>query len=90
LAKNFINWTITHRWDSDIVHPYGWITPYDAFELMEQATAPSAVVNYAEGKSKLIAWFVSNCNDQSGRMEYVDELSKFINVDVYGELINIV
>jgi len=22
----FFNWTMTYRWDSDVVHPYGWIT----------------------------------------------------------------
>jgi len=26
----FFNWTMTTRWDSDIVHPYGWIEPLNA------------------------------------------------------------
>lgn len=23
----FCNWTMTYRWNLDIIHPYGWITP---------------------------------------------------------------
>ncbi len=25
----FFNWTMTYRWDSDLVHPYGWMEPLD-------------------------------------------------------------
>ena len=31
-------------------------------------------------KTKVIAWFVSNCNSKSGREEYVKELQKYISV----------
>ena len=24
---HFFNWTMTYRWDSDIIHPYGWFEP---------------------------------------------------------------
>ena len=26
-VAGFFNWTMTYRWDSDIVHPYGWFRP---------------------------------------------------------------
>lgn len=46
---------------------------------------PSAILDIVRGKSKLVTWFVSNCYAKSGRMEYVQELSKHIGVDVYGK-----
>lgn len=45
---------------------------------------PSAILDIVRGKSKLVTWFVSNCYAKSGRMEYVQELSKHIGVDIYG------
>ncbi|KMQ98510.1 alpha-fucosyltransferase c-like protein [Lasius niger] len=45
---------------------------------------PSTILDIVRGKSKLVTWFVSNCYAKSGRMEYVQELSKHIGVDIYG------
>lgn len=36
------------------------------------------------GKSKLVAWFVSNCETHSERELYVEKLKQFIDVDIYG------
>lgn len=36
-------------------------------------------------KNKTIAWTVSNCEAPSGRNAYVDQLKKYIDVDVYGK-----
>lgn len=41
-------------------------------------------MDVVRGKSKLVTWFVSNCQAKSGRLEYVEELSKHIGVDIYG------
>ena len=40
--------------------------------------------NYATGKSKMVAWFSSNCHAQNKRLEYARELSKHIEVDIFG------
>ncbi|XP_017493020.1 PREDICTED: glycoprotein 3-alpha-L-fucosyltransferase A-like, partial [Rhagoletis zephyria] len=40
--------------------------------------------NYAEGKTKKVAIFISNCAAQNKRLEYTRELSKHIEVDIYG------
>lgn len=40
--------------------------------------------NYAAGKSRKVAWFVSHCQTPSKRELYVKALQKFIAVDVYG------
>lgn len=37
------------------------------------------------GKTKLVSWFVSHCETQSKRSLYVDQLRRFIPVDVYGQ-----
>lgn len=54
---------------------------------MEEAIdeVPSAILDVVRGKSKLVTWFVSNCQAKSGRLKYVEELSRHIGVDVYGE-----
>ncbi|KYM94539.1 Alpha-(1,3)-fucosyltransferase C [Cyphomyrmex costatus] len=45
---------------------------------------PSAILDMIRGKSKPVSWLVSNCYAKSGRLEYVEELSKHIDVDIYG------
>ncbi|EFX66759.1 hypothetical protein DAPPUDRAFT_64409, partial [Daphnia pulex] len=69
---NFFNWTLTYRWDSDMVMPYG-------YQLMSVQK-----MNYAAGKTKMAAWMVSNCGSHSNRKEMVSLLQKYIQVDVYG------
>jgi len=94
--NGFFNLTMTHRWDSDIPHPYGWIVPYrpetvpmnpSETQLKKLFETTSTGENYATKKSRMAAWFVSHCNVPSGRDEYVHRLSQFIPVDIYGNLI---
>jgi hypothetical protein len=37
-----------------------------------------SAVNYADGKRKKVAWFVSNCDGRNGRNEYATELGRFV------------
>jgi len=86
--RNFFNWTMTYRWDSDIVTSYGWIEPngngsaplHPNPEEMERYLDEPSPVNYAEGKTKMAAWFVSNCNSQSGRQDLVKHLKKYLKL----------
>jgi len=41
--------------------------------------------SYAEGKSKLVAWLVSNCATANGRLDYAHRLQRHIPVDIYGK-----
>lgn len=76
---NFFNWTMNYRRDSDIVNPYGWFEPH-TFK-----TETKTSVNYAANKTKTAVWFVSNCeSSHSGRIELVERLQGFIDVDIYG------
>ena len=40
-------------------------------------------------KSKMVAWFISNCNAPSARMDYARQLSRYVQVDVYGRCGNL-
>ena len=81
---------MSYRWDSDIVSPYGYVKPVGRVPLhptkrqMKEYLSGSKV-NYANGKTKMAAWFVSNCHSRSSRNEMVKELQKHIQVDVYGD-----
>ena len=79
-TKVKLNWTASYRTDSVLNTPYERFTPF----LNATGLVKHPGQNYAEGKTKMAAWFVSNCNAGNKRNNYVDELEKYINVDVYG------
>jgi len=91
-VRDLINWTATYRWDSTIVTPYEKFVPYrNASWSHEQqikrhryrrstvADSESNATrrNYAAGKTKMVAWFVSNCGPKNSRNEYANELAKY-------------
>jgi len=43
-------------------------------------TSGNESLNYAAGKTKLVAWFVSNCHAGNERLRYAGELSRYIQV----------
>lgn len=71
-----INWTITYRLDSDMV-----LQP----QYVRKTSPSNVVIDYAANKTRMIAWFVSNCHTPSRREDYVSELRKVVPVDVYGD-----
>ncbi|KAL4232060.1 Alpha-(1 3)-fucosyltransferase 7 [Mactra antiquata] len=81
---NVFNWTATYRHDSDIVTPYEKFVPYD-----ENVKFLPQNKNYAVGKTKMVAWFASNCKTKNRRKEYALELAKYIHVDIYGHCGNL-
>ena len=86
-AQDLINWTATYRTDSTIVTPYEKFVPYselqDGLRTLKRRRVRTATTerrittrNYAAGKTKMVAWFVSNCGPKNKRTEYADELAK--------------
>ena len=75
-----INWTATYRRDSDLCTPYGRFRKYKYNNKLQQNNEK----NFAVGKSKMVAWFVSNCKAKNSRLEYALALKKYIDVDIYG------
>jgi len=79
---------MTYRQDSDFHHPYGHVVqvkdhPKNETEL-DKLIQDFGVGNkvMAKGKTKPVAWFVSNCDSMSRRENYVQELQKHIQVIV--------
>jgi len=74
--KESVNWTATYRRDSTIVAPYERFSTYANVSELPK----TAVRDFSEGKTKTVAWFVSNCNARNGRgdCEYVPQ--QFYNI----------
>ncbi|CAH8825756.1 unnamed protein product [Trichobilharzia szidati] len=70
-----VNYTITYRQDSSVFLPYHNYKPFDPSHSWD-TRYPLPSRNYAIGKTKMAAWFVTNCNPNSPRNEYAEELSK--------------
>nr|CAH8873236.1 unnamed protein product [Trichobilharzia regenti] len=79
-----VNFTVTYRLDSTIYSSYGAYKPATLADYNPSRRYPLPSRNYAKGKTKMVAWFVSNCNAKSPRNQYVDELSNYISIDIYG------
>lgn len=57
------------------------VDPFKKWELYDPRTKQHEVSeNHAAGKTKLVAWYVSECVTPNNRMEFVEELQKHIQV----------
>ena len=55
------------------------MTPYESWQYYDPSVVSKPqTVNYAANKTKKVAWFVSNCGARNGRLQYAQELSKYI------------
>lgn len=75
------NLTMTYRYDSDIPAPYGHLAELPARRNKE---FDKELRRSIEKKTKLVAWFVSHCSTRSQREKFVEELQRYVPVDVYG------
>ncbi|XP_013385409.1 alpha-(1,3)-fucosyltransferase C isoform X2 [Lingula anatina] len=75
------NWTMRYTKNSDIYSPYARVV----FSKGEgPGLSKEQALSITKKKTKLVAWMVSHCPTSSRREEYVEELQKYIPVDVYG------
>lgn len=75
---HLINWTVTYRSDSDVV-----LTPkYQKIESNGSLSRP-AEHGFAN-KTRLVAWFVSNCQTDSKREDFAQQLRKTVTIDIFG------
>lgn len=84
--KDLFNLTVTFQRDSDVVIPYGGYWKHSPGSLAYRAKMK---LDYLTGKNKKVAWVVSNCKTSSKREDYVEELQKYIAVDIYGKCGNL-
>ena len=84
--NHLFNWTMSYAKHSDIRYHYGHIIRRTGSpDSTTNSTGTSLKgENFAEGKTKLVAWFVSHCYTQSRREKYVAILRQYIQVDIYG------
>uniref|UniRef100_A0A7I4Z1Y4 Fucosyltransferase n=1 Tax=Haemonchus contortus TaxID=6289 RepID=A0A7I4Z1Y4_HAECO len=73
-----VNATISYRLDSDLPVAYG---QYESFVIPQTSAAK---LNFAEGKTRMVCWIVSNCFTNNHRMEYARRLARYIQVDIFG------
>ncbi|XP_053912731.1 alpha-(1,3)-fucosyltransferase 4 [Cuculus canorus] len=65
------NWTMSYRRDSDVFVPYGYLrAPPRPFVLPR--------------KTRLVAWVISNWNEEHARVRYYRRLKEHLAIDVYG------
>lgn len=71
------NYTASYATTADIHNPYG---------LCKRLDSPSNTkdLQMTQGKTKLVTWFVSNCETQSQREKYAEELAKYIPLHIEG------
>lgn len=94
---DLFNLTATFKTDSDIPLSYKDFLDWSDLEYdrlyVEQFIKSSNKDNLTEftldlkqkSKNTTIAWFVSHCFTNSKREDYVKELSKYINIDIFGK-----
>ena len=101
--RNFFNWTMTHRRDSDIFDPkpYGIIKPKNDIDqlpppiprgqILELPVSVMEKKKYSQlaNRTKLIAWFCSNRISNGRREIYFRELAKHLQLDIYGKCGNL-
>nr|XP_060622951.1 alpha-(1,3)-fucosyltransferase 4 [Anolis sagrei ordinatus] len=68
------NWTMSYRVDSDVFVPYGYLRPRRALHPMDPMPK----------KTKLLAWVISNWNEEHARVRYYHQLKVHLPIDVYG------
>lgn len=83
---------MSYRSDSSIYTPYGRIIPRNNYNASVDKTQQnhdedntfSHNMWIIRNKTQVAAWFVSNCHTASRREDYVSELKKHMDIDVYG------
>ncbi|XP_053204279.1 4-galactosyl-N-acetylglucosaminide 3-alpha-L-fucosyltransferase FUT6-like [Panonychus citri] len=83
--SNYVDCWSSYRTDSDFPTPYGFILPNNESHKSEKSNQVNAPNAFFVNKSRNVAWMVSNCGAPSGRDEYVKELARYIDVDIYGD-----
>ncbi len=85
LHADVFNLTMTYRTDSDIVIPYWYYKKRPASEPYVPLT-PAQL----KSKNKMAVWFFSSCVKGGNiRWQYVMELRKYIDIDIYGKCGNL-
>jgi hypothetical protein len=84
--SNSFNWSWTYRSDSDIVFSFGKVQPIDHQNYINYENFKDFnAFDTWRRKNKMIFWLSNDCETQSKREIYVNELKKHVDVDIYGK-----
>lgn len=75
---NLFNVSLSYRKDADVSVPYGSLVPVDRRFDDFLDVVPSE-------KDKLVCWIVSNYKPEHRRMQYYEQLRKYVRIHVYGD-----
>ncbi|XP_067671524.1 3-galactosyl-N-acetylglucosaminide 4-alpha-L-fucosyltransferase FUT3-like [Haliotis asinina] len=75
--NSIFNWTLTYQRHSDFWAPYGLLRHQPGQKEPDWNKVMAL-------KTKKVLWFASNCKTSSKREEYVDQLKKYIPIDIFG------
>ncbi|CAF1322567.1 unnamed protein product [Adineta steineri] len=85
MLDSYFDQSISYKYDS----PFSIFSPTiksrtlsNTYEIQQERQSNN---NSLKSKNKPILWFVSNCNTFSQREKYVEELKKYIEIDIYGK-----
>jgi alpha-1,3-fucosyltransferase len=92
--RNYFNWTMTYRMDSDIRFLYGRILPKPSAPKTSQeiearireSTQQLTLNRWKDNgkRKKLVAAMISHCRTDGRREKYISQLRKHVKVDVFG------
>ena len=71
------NWTMTYKLDSDIIYSYSRVLPGKYLRGFDSKR------NYLKRRTKTAFAIISNCFKP--RLDYIHELKKYIDIDLYGK-----
>lgn len=81
----------SHRFDADFVHSYFKSGRGEGSFIQAILTKPMYTIQEKNAFRKElapVAWIVSSCKAKNGRNIYVNQMLKYVNVDVYGHCMN--
>jgi hypothetical protein len=81
--KNVFNWTVSYRRHSTVFTPYGMFQPNVNASRINPSIYP------ATNRDKMAYAVISRCAEDAERYTIVDEISKYIEVDYFGECGNL-
>lgn len=85
VLNGIFNRTFHFRTDSDVLMVHGFIVRRGSeANLLPPSWHKEPIVWPTNNRSKLAVAFISNCQAQSGRLKYINEVQKFAPVDVFG------
>ena len=96
LFDDYFNLTMTYHLDSDIVWSYADVQEIETNEIIVPSKNPKwknytgniripEVDKIILNKSKIGAWYVSNCRSKSGREKLFDDLKQYLSVSKFGQ-----